>query len=320
MNQIDQEFMEEFGFQYIENLGQGGYGIIYKIYVPQYNQIYALKKIPKAKFSDTEIKCMIAIESNNIVPLYKYFKYDEFVYLLMEFCPDSLDKIIKQCQKSMSYLTVPQIYALARGMATSLVECHERNIIHGDVKPSNFLIDNYGRVKICDFGLSHVQTGDSSTLYSGTILFCAPEILKKKPYDGYKADVWAFGVTLFVLATNGECPWQISSKENMLKSIHLSLFDDSNIPDKNLKDIIKKCLKIEPNDRPTMKEILNCLSCNQSPGTQHLLAKSRTMKLDERRKICKPMTLSASIACLSIGKYSSSRRLTQKTRRNSTMY
>ena len=202
MEPIDEEFFQLHHIEYVDIIGRGGYGVIFKVFSPHYQQHFALKRIPAEKFDSSEVECMIAINSSSIVPLYHYYYFNEYVYLLMEYCPGSVDKLVVSSRQSSEPLSLDKIYYIAHGMASSLSECHHKEIIHGDVKPSNFLIDKYGRIKICDFGLSHKKIiGQNDSKYAGTLLYLAPEVLMRKPYDAYKEK---FNTAVDLL--NSRCP------------------------------------------------------------------------------------------------------------------
>lgn len=254
MDNIVQIF-EGFGLKYIETIAKGSYGTVYKVFSYQYQQEFALKKIPAEKFNDSEIQCMIEIRSSNIVPLYKYYRYQKSVYLLMEYCPRSIDSFILEGPTQ----SLEKQYQIANGLAMALKSCHDFGIYHGDVKPSNFLIDKYGRIKICDFGFSQkIETDEYNTEFRGTIFFEAPEIINKQPFDCFAADIWSLGVTLFIVLT-GQLPWNFTSKDAMLKSINNALFDEFFIKDDFLRSIVTMCMKIDPKQRPTAAEIVNLL-------------------------------------------------------------
>ena len=116
----------------------------------------------------------------------------------------------------------------ARDAALGMNWLHRSNpqILHLDLKSGNLLVDQYGTVKVCDFGLSQIRTsqggGNFATWFIiifffaslflkqsffplrkgsgavGTPLWMAPEILLDKPYDE-KADIYSFGITLWEL-------------------------------------------------------------------------------------------------------------------------
>ncbi|GER48505.1 CBL-interacting protein kinase [Striga asiatica] len=95
--------------------------------------------------------------------------------------------------------------------------CHSRGVYHRDLKPENLLLDDDGNLKISDFGLSALpdQLRNDGLLHTqcGTPAYVAPEVLRKRGYDGAKADIWSCGVILYVLLA-GFLPFQ---DENMMK-------------------------------------------------------------------------------------------------------
>ena len=93
-------------------------------------------------------------------------------------------------------------------MLAGVLHCHERGVAHRDLKLENVLLTGDGVVKIIDFGLSHVYAktpagdADRSKPLSdmcGSKSYAAPEVLGSKGYDGFSADVWSLGVSLFAM-------------------------------------------------------------------------------------------------------------------------
>ena len=75
---------------------------------------------------------------------------------------------------------------------------HKRHIAHCDIKLENILIDTAGYIKLCEFGMA-IQLKERKMLKKvcGTLLYMAPEILARKPYDGLAVDMWSLGVVLY---------------------------------------------------------------------------------------------------------------------------
>jgi serine/threonine protein kinase len=253
MDAQDKDFLKKNNFEFIDIIGKGGYGVILYVYSPQYSRNFALKKIPVNRFRQAEIDCLRMIDDHNIVNLYQYYYYCEYVYLLMEFCPTTVDKIVKTQKCISGKDLINYTISILRGVKA----CHERNISHNDIKPSNFLIDQYGRVKVGDFGLSCIHAeNELSGMYGGSLGFVAPEVFNRKPYDAYKADVWSLGVTFYFMAT-GRLPWHSQTKEGLINCIRNVIVDYSQVYDKNYALLISRCLRIDPSMRPSVNELLN---------------------------------------------------------------
>lgn len=75
-------------------------------------------------------------------------------------------------------------------------------IIHRDIKPDNLLIDKDDNLKIADFGVSHMMDddGEEITGETGTKTFLAPELFLGKQVNGKGTDIWAAGITIYMLA------------------------------------------------------------------------------------------------------------------------
>lgn len=250
MNQGEIEFFENEGIICQDVIASGSYGIIFYVYHKLYRDFFALKKIPEKNFHEGEIKCLMGIDDPRIVRLYKYYKYNDSLYLLMEYCPSDLDKYLKTHRIS-SY---DELRKLIYDVILAVKVCHDKNVAHCDIKPSNFMVDHYGRIKIGDFGLSMIGAQTCMNC-KGTPLFMAPEIFMKKTFDPIKADVWSLGVLIFYLCTNFY-PFYGKDKTSLSQHVINGLYDDSEISDLYLKNMIKHCLEKNPDRRVRTSDLL----------------------------------------------------------------
>lgn len=90
-------------------------------------------------------------------------------------------------------------------IVSAVTHLHERNIMHGDIKLENLLVDEEGTIRLCDFGHSRYLTDEecnTATLSAarGSPAYSCPEIMNGERYNGFDADVWAVGVVLYTLA------------------------------------------------------------------------------------------------------------------------
>ena len=203
---------------------------------------------------------MMAMESPHICSLYQFYYFDKYVYMLLEYCPMSLQNIIYQNRRVPDNYLPRYIYGILLGIR----ECHFHNIAHSDIKPGNFLIDKYGRIKVCDFGLSKEVDPHGSESKCGSLVFMAPEIFKRAPYDPIKADIWALGVTFYNMAT-GQYPFFTKQSVEHLKQLIIAgQYDSSLIEDIELRKLISQCLNLNPQMRPSVDELLKSAFLNES--------------------------------------------------------
>jgi serine/threonine protein kinase len=121
-------------------------------------------------------------------------------YIVMELCPNGeLFDVLAVTGRFQERVA----RAYFRQMIEGIEACHLAGISHRDIKPENILFDANFNLKIADFGVSIVTSGqDGSGLlhsYRGTENYMAPEILERRPYSGVSVDLFAAGVILFIM-------------------------------------------------------------------------------------------------------------------------
>lgn len=162
---------------------------------------------------------------------------------------------------------------------------HEHGIIHRDLKPENLLISDRGNIKIADFGWAGVkeQTDSLKHTMCGTWDYMAPEIMENKPYNE-KIDVWAVGVLLYEL-TQGYPPFKGRTWQEKMKNVTNFQISPFKVEISEMcKETIKKCITFNPNERPTMKEIL------ESEYVKHMCKRfkwdlNKLMKIKKMKKM-----------------------------------
>lgn len=194
-------------------------------------------------FSEKELKrirrdiqlCSRLWSSSRVVPILAWaHKQDTLtrseVCLLMEYCPNGdLKQFIEGTSEDASMpsrasCSGRELFQIALDLATGLKDVHEKNVIHGDVKPSNFVLDSQMRAKVVDFGLAVSSDGSLSSVAStkaasGTPAYQSLELLKRFGDPRKADDIYALGVCLFELACGSSAypaeaaPFQILTRK-----------------------------------------------------------------------------------------------------------
>ena len=140
---------------------------------------------------------------------------------------------------------------------------HSKKFAHLDIKPENVLVKPAAAisqgfcVKIIDFGFS-CRARRKVEAYCGTPDYTAPEVHLFEPYDGFKADVWSFGVVLHKCLT-GECLTEASAFFRMTTAgdVERAMAREGVYPSETCKDLMRRIFKVEPEERAGLKEVMN---------------------------------------------------------------
>lgn len=155
--------------------------------------------------------------------------------------------------------------AVARDVAKAIAYMHQRRLIHRDIKPANVGFDTEGNVKVFDFGLTRLVPrngkGGKAFIMSmvGTPMYTAPEVAWNRAYTEL-ADMFSFGVLLWeVLALSTPGTWRTDFAMNQP---HTVIEEDVPICpcwSKSLQTLVRECVSISPQKRPTAEEVLSIL-------------------------------------------------------------
>ncbi len=198
-------------------IGAGGMGRVYKARHELLGKVVALKVLSTRFASDLEYvqrffreaKLAASLHHSNLVEVYDFGEFEYGHYLAMEFVDGmNLGRMISIQGK----LDEKQLLSVARQALAALAHAHASGVIHRDIKPDNFLLQQDGILKLTDLGLAKgvSSDGDASLTMSGMVLgtpfYMPPEQVKgEKVIDG-RADLYSLGATLFHCAT-GRVPF-----------------------------------------------------------------------------------------------------------------
>ncbi|XP_054796544.1 CBL-interacting serine/threonine-protein kinase 5-like [Prosopis cineraria] len=169
--------------------------------------------------------------------------------------------------------------------------CHSRGVSHRDLKPENLLLDD--NLKVSDFGLSalpeHLRYDGLLHTQCGTPAYVAPEVLRKKGYDGSKADIWSCGVILYTLLA-GFLPFRHENVMTMYTKIFKAEFQFPPWFSAESRGLISKILVPDPESRITIPAIMRVPWFQKGfsiPSAFHSaeLTSNRAVEEDSRTKL-----------------------------------
>ena len=251
-------------FQICRELGAGSFGHVYLVTHKKTKAQYAIKAIDKRNkenqsekpYFRREIEVMYKIHHPNVVKLYGHFEDNNYCYFIMEYiAKGNIYNLIPHDNKKR--LNAKVVATLMKDVISAVYYLHHMKpiIIHRDIKPENVLLADGLVAKLTDFGWSnYMQEDEKRQTVCGTPIYLAPEIIKEEGHDE-KVDIWCIGVLLFELIT-GTVPFQGKDIESLKSNIlHLRISWPKEI-NKDAKDLISKILKLDPNERITLEEML----------------------------------------------------------------
>nr|GLL29272.1 CBL-interacting serine/threonine-protein kinase 5-like [Ipomoea trifida] len=245
-------------------LGQGTFAKVYYGRNLETSESVAIKVIHKDHVAkkeammdqiQREISVMRLVKHPNIVELKEVMATKHKIFVVMEYVKggELFDKVAKGRLKEET----------ARKYFQQLISavdfCHSRGVSHRDLKPENLLVDENGDLKVSDFGLSALpeQQRNDGLLHTqcGTPAYVAPEVLRKKGYDGSKTDVWSCGVILYALLA-GFLPFQDENMMTMYRKMFKSQFEFPPWFSPESKRLISKILVPDPDRRIKIPAIM----------------------------------------------------------------
>ena len=261
------------GFKERKQLGQGAFGKVKLVEHVLQEQLYAMKVLSKKGLTKKVGSREKALEViNNEINLMKTIQHHLVCKVISVIHDPDEDKLYIV----MEYLARGQVYALdahgvgksppvplmklkkyVLGIARGLQYLHNRNVIHRDIKPENILLDDEDNTKIADFGVSSLCDGEDDAVEgaAGTVPYWPPEMFSadSRTVKGRPQDVWAFGVTIFALAT-GCLPFR-GDWMDCKRQITSGKIDYPADMDATLRDLLEKMLTVDPRRRATIPEV-----------------------------------------------------------------
>ncbi|KAI3442195.1 Non-specific serine/threonine protein kinase, partial [Psidium guajava] len=202
-----------------------------------------------------EISVMRLVRHPNVVELKEVMATKTKIFVVMEYVRGG--ELFAKVARGKLKEDVARKYF--QQLISAVDFCHSRGVSHRDLKPENLLLDENGDLKVSDFGLSALpeQLRQDGLLHTqcGTPAYVAPEVLRKKGYDGSRADIWSCGVILYVLLA-GFLPFQEENLMKMYRKVFKAEFEFPPWFTTDTRRLVSRLLVADPEKRITIPAIM----------------------------------------------------------------
>ncbi|KAF4977427.1 hypothetical protein FZEAL_6039 [Fusarium zealandicum] len=283
-------------YETLEKIGHGSFGIIRRVRRRTDGFIMCRKEISYLRMSQkereqlhAEFQILSHLRHANIVAYYhrEHLKVSQDLHLYMEYCGNGdLGRVIKDLSLKGQRAQESFVWSIFSQLVMALYRCHygvdppevganvlgltqgtatggpkvpagTMTILHRDLKPENVFLGEDNSVKLGDFGLSKmIKSHDFASTYVGTPFYMSPEICAAEKYT-LKSDIWSLGCIIYELCAR-EPPFNAKTHFQLVQKIKEGKFPAlPEIYSSELNQVIKDCLRVNPDRRPDTSQLLN---------------------------------------------------------------
>lgn len=273
-------------FEILEQIGKGGMGTVYKARDVKRDRLVAIKKIHclSVKEMNSAIKELLPIKGMathpNIALLDDvYFEqhvsrdddghrahhhHQQFTMcFVLELFEGDLFQRLQARKDTNAYYSESEVRNMFEQLASGLAHIHKYQIVHNDLKPMNIFVQG-DTLKIGDFGLSR-NLENLSTTISGTQKYMSPDRFVNSQTYTLKSDIWSLGVCfyeLLCLEVKGVPFFEVYRNKNFYQDIEHLLGNELGYS-RQLIDIVTRCMALEPDERPSIDQVLGMIRAGQ---------------------------------------------------------
>nr|XP_018903357.1 PREDICTED: uncharacterized protein LOC109034582 isoform X4 [Bemisia tabaci] len=247
-------------YKLLKTIGKGNFAKVKLAkHIPTGKEV-AIKIIDKTQLNPgslqklfREVRIMKMLDHPNIVKLFQVIETEKTLYLVMEYASggEVFDYLVLHGR-----MKEKEARAKFRQIVSAVQYCHQKKIIHRDLKAENLLLDSEMNIKIADFGFSNEFTpGNKLDTFCGSPPYAAPELFQGKKYDGPEVDVWSLGVILYTLVS-GSLPFDGSTLRELRERVLRGKYRIPFYMSTDCENLLKKFLVLNPVKRASLENIM----------------------------------------------------------------
>ncbi|XP_077421739.1 MAP/microtubule affinity-regulating kinase 4 isoform X5 [Vanacampus margaritifer] len=220
----------------------------------------AIKIIDKTQLNPTslqklfrEVRIMKTLNHPNIVQLFEVIETEKTLYLIMEYASggEVFDYLVAHGR-----MKEKEARGKFRQIVSAVHYCHQKNIVHRDLKAENLLLDANSNIKIADFGFSNeFMAGSKLDTFCGSPPYAAPELFQGKKYDGPEVDIWSLGVILYTLVS-GSLPFDGQNLKELRERVLRGKYRVPFYMSTDCEGILRRFLVLNPTKRCSLEQIM----------------------------------------------------------------
>jgi len=247
-------------YRLLKTIGKGNFAKVKLAkHIPTGKEV-AIKIIDKTQLNPgslqklfREVRIMKTLDHPNIVKLFQVIETEKTLYLVMEYASggEVFDYLVLHGR-----MKEKEARAKFRQIVSAVQYCHQKKIIHRDLKAENLLLDSEMNIKIADFGFSNeFVIGNKLDTFCGSPPYAAPELFQGKKYDGPEVDVWSLGVILYTLVS-GSLPFDGSTLRELRERVLRGKYRIPFYMSTDCENLLKKFLVLNPARRASLEVIM----------------------------------------------------------------
>lgn len=248
---------------FIRELGNGQFGVV-KYGKWQGRHDVAIKMVKEGSMSEDdfieEAKVMMKLCHGNLVQLYGVCTKQRPIYIVTEYLANGC--LLNYLQEGLLNPTSIALLEMCKDVSEGMKYLEANQFIHRDLAARNCLVDSNGTIKVTDFGLSRYVLDDEYTSSAGSkfpVRWSPPEVLLYCKFSS-KSDIWAFGVLMWEIYTQGRMPYDRWNNTEIVEKISAGhrLYRPQ-MANENVFAIMNSCWHERPDERPTFKELVEVI-------------------------------------------------------------